>query len=315
MKKLVLKFLFVVASIQYPRIRKDYRYFIRDNYYARLRQIRFFFKDYISKSPYKEIEFQGEFDQELRYVIPFAYWHYKNGTLKKTISSKNTKPFYFFSDNHEERHTKRIWELGYTNFEIPNMTHSANFSYTKWTRVPFKSHYANSRFKFDKPTLIIANKYNVEWDQAPINFFSLKTIEWIVQNYSAKYQIVYNRPLSTQIVSDNSDTLDLKEHSWLRLNYPEVILMNDLFDTYKDEVENFNHLQLLVYANCDHFISAHGGTAAFASYFGGKNIILSKRGIEHELREFETILPALSGCKIYHAKSEEEVILLLSDHF
>ncbi|MEJ5961714.1 hypothetical protein [Pedobacter immunditicola] len=63
----------------------------------------------------------------------------------------------------------------------------------------------------------------------------------------------------------------------------------------------------MVYANCDFFVSAHGGTAALASYFGGHNIILSKRGIEHDLNEFTTIFPALSGAKIHHAKTDSEV--------
>ncbi|WP_256006476.1 hypothetical protein [Pedobacter deserti] len=195
------------------------------------------------------------------------------------------------------------------------MTHSINFSYTKWERVPFKSYYKNEVFKFPKPILVIANKYNIEWDQAPINFFNIQMLKWIIENFSHKYQIIYNRPLSAQIVTDNSDTLDLHEHSWLRDNHPEVILMNDLQEVHKSDIDNFNHLQLMVYANCDHFISAHGGTAAFASYFGGKNIILSKRGIEHELREFDSILPALSGCQILHARSDDDVQKLLQQYY
>ena len=315
MKNLILKFLFLVATIKYPKVRKDYRYFIRENYYCRLLQWKFVFKDHIFKKEYKIIEFQGEFDQELRYVIPFAYWHYLNGTLKKTISCKNTKDFYFFSKDHEERHEKRFWELSYTNTQMPNMTHSISFDYSKWVMVPFKQYYKNDIFKYSKPTLIIANKYNIEWDNAPLNFIDLKTLDQIIFKFKHKYQIIYNRPLSTQIVSDNSETLDLKEHQWLREQHPEVLLMDDLYRDNKHLVNNFNHLQLLVYANCDRFISAHGGTAAFASYFGGINIVLSKKGIEHDLNEFSTIFPALSGAQILHAKSEIEILKHLEDHY
>jgi hypothetical protein len=80
-------------------------------------------------------------------------------------------------------------------------------------------------------------------------------------------------------------------------------------------VKNFNHLQLMVYANCNHFISVHGGTSALASYFGGVNVILSKSGIEHYFKEFETIFPALSGAKILHATSEEKMFQCLSEHY
>lgn len=315
MKKIILKFLFVVATIKYPKIRRDYRYFIRDNYYSRLMQLKYLFADYVFKSHYKEINYQGEFQQELTFVLPFAYWHYKNGTLKKTISSKNTKEFYFFSQDHEERHTQRIWETGFNSFDIPNMSHNISFSYKKWERVPLKEHYKNSIFVYDKPILIVANKYNIEWDNAPINFFSIDTLQELIDACGQRYQIIYNRPLSTQIVSDNSEILDLYEHKWLQDHHPEVIIMNDLFEAYKDQVNNYNHFQLLVYANCDRFISVHGGTAAFASYFGGKNVILSKRGIEHELKEFETIFPALSDCKIFHATSESELLSFVEKHY
>jgi len=265
-------------------------------------------KDYIIKKPYKIIDFHGEFDQELRYAVPFAYWHYLNGTLAKTISYKNTKDLYFFSKNHEERQGGRDWELGYKNFEIPNMTHSINFSYKKWKRVPWRDIYQNDMIKFEKPILLIANKYNMEWDLPPLNFLDIPTLDSLVLQFREKYQIIYNRPLNNQITTDNSDILDLNEYKWLTNKYPEVILMNDLFETYREKVNNFNHLQLMVYANCNHFISVHGGTAALASCFGGQNIILSKKGIEHHLNEFDTIIPSLSGAKIYHAKSENMVL-------
>lgn len=314
MRRLYLKFLYVIASLNYPKVRKDYRYFIRDNYFSRTRQLLYFFEDYIFKKKYKEIDFQGEFEQELRYVIPFAYWHHLNGTLKKTISCKNTKDFYFFSENHEERYSKRLWEFGY-KFGIPNMTHSATFSYTKWKQVPYKSFYKNDVFKYEKPILVIANKYNIEWDEAPLNYFSIEFLDWFIAKYQHSYQIIYNRPLNTQIVSDNSDILDLKEHVWLHEHYPDVLQMNDLYNENIGLVNSYNHLQLMVYANTDNFISVHGGTAGLASYFGGVNIILSKRGIEHDLKEFDTIFPALSNSKILHARNDDEMKDLAQRNF
>ena len=315
LNKLILKGLYVAAAIQYPAIKKDYLYFIRDNYFCRLRQIRFFKKDFIIKKKYKTTDFQGEFDQELRYVIPFAYWHYLNGTLKKTISCKNTSDFYFFSNDHEEIYDERIWQKSYGNYDVPNMTHSISFSKSKWAKVPYKKHYANRIFVFNKPTLVIANKYNIEWDQAPINFLSLEILDSIIYLLKDKYQIIYNRPLSSQIVSDNSEILDLNEHDWLKKAHPELILMNDLFDENRLSVTSFNHLQMLVYSNCEHFISVHGGTAALASCFEGTNIILSKRGIEHALGEYNTIIPALSGATILHATTELELMRFLTSYY
>lgn len=306
MQSFALKFLYILASLKYPNIRKDYRYFIRDNYFCRVNQVKYLFQDYIKKEEYKVIEFKGEFDQELRYVIPFAYWHHMNGTLNKTISCSNTKELYFFSEHHEEKHQDRDWEYSYDNFEFPNMTHSASFSFSKWRRVPYKKHFQNNVFVYDKPLLIISNKFNIEWDNAPLNFLSIEDLDKIIKRYNHKYQIIYNRPLPTQIVSDNSETLDLNEHSWLRENHPEVLLVDDLYQEHTSIVNNFNHLQLMIYANCDRFISMHGGTAALASCFGGVNVILSKGNPkEVHLNEFSTIFPALSGARILHARSNE----------
>lgn len=317
-QQLVLKSLYVVARLKYPKLRKDLPYFVRDNYYCKLVQGRYVVQDYMLKKPYKVISYHGEFDQELRYVLPFAYWHYLNGTLQKTIGAKNTSDFYFFSPSHEERFDKRVWTESYAHYDVPNMTHSNSYSFRKWAPVPFKEHYRNDVFVFDKPILLIANKYNIEWDQPPINFLDIPTLEQIIQQYGDTYQIVYNRPLPTQIVQDNSETLQLNEHEWLRKNHPSVILMDDLYQQYCPSlVRNYNHLQLMVYANCNHFISMHGGTAALASCFGGTNIILSDPnwGMEHHFNEYATLFPKLSGATILHARNRAEVLTYLAGKY
>jgi hypothetical protein len=317
MQRLILKFLYLIAIIRYPKYRGDAGYFVRDNWFARLAQLRFWQQDFYTKKPYKVIEFEGEFDQELRYALPFAYWHYQNGTLKKTISSKNTQPFYFFSPDHEERFDKRVWQTNYGNYTIPNMPHSPAFDEAKWMPPPLKLYYRNTRFVYEKPLLVIANKYNIEWDKPPINFLSIPVLDQLITLLKPRYQIVYNRPLGGQIVLDNSEIMDLGEHTWLRTNHPEVLLMNDLYEQHRANVTNYNHLQLLVYANTDSFISMHGGTAALASYFGEINIILSHPGggWEHIFNEYETLFPKFSGARILHAKKVEEVIGFVSQYF
>lgn len=315
MRSLIFSFLSVFTLLKYPTIKKRYRYFVRDNYYSRLLQIKYLFKDYVFKEKYKSICYYGEFQQELTFIMPFAYWHHLNGTLKETISCKDTRELYFFSENHEERFLERDAVSNYGSYEVPNMTHSITYSYSKWAKVPLKAHYQNDTFRFGKPTLVIANKYNIEWDESPVNFFSIETLHQIISRYKDKYQIVYNRPLSRHIVLDNSEILDLNEYEWLRETHPEVVLMNDLYQRHSGCVNNFNHLQLLVYANCDHFISVHGGTGALASYFEGTNIILSKKGIEQYFHEYSTIFPALSGAKILHAKTDNDIFSFLESYY
>ncbi len=315
MRGLILKSLYLLALLKHPGIRKKHRYYLRDNYFSRLFQVKYLFRDYLGKKKYKVIEYYGEFQQELTFVLPFAYWHHLNGTLDKTISCKSTRELYFFSPDHEEKHEQRDWEYDAKKFEVPNMTHSLTFSFSKWKRVPLKEKYSNDVFRFAKPVLVIANKFNIEWNQAPLNFLSVPVLEKIIASLGNKYQIIYNRPLSSRIVSDNSDILDLDEYGWLREKHPEVILLEDLYLQHKSPANNFNHLQLMVYANCSHFISVHGGTAALASYFGGTNIVLSKSGVEHSFNEFSTIFPALSGARVLHARSEEDVFHYLDEYY
>ncbi|TGD79629.1 hypothetical protein [Hymenobacter wooponensis] len=315
MKRIVLRLLRLYSILKNRQVSGDNHYFIRDNYYARLLQTKYVVKDTVVKTPYKVIEYHGEFQQELLFVLPFAYWHHLNGTLLRTASCTNTRELYFFSPSHQEKFAEREWESNDESYEIPNMTHCNSFDYRKWAPVPLKATYQNEVFVYEKPILVIANKFNIEWGQPPINYFSIEVLDTLIATLSGKYQILYNRPSASSIVLDNSEILELNEHDWLRKQHPEVLLMEDLYQEHRASVNSFNHFQLLVYANASAFISVHGGTATLASYFGGKNIIFSKRGVEHALQEFTTIFPKLSGATIYHAKTEAELLAYAEQHY
>lgn len=302
------------VKLRYPQVPDNLKYFYRDTFSCELVQLKYLAKDYITKTPYKEIAFDGEFAPELQFVLPFAYWHYKNGTLKKTISSKFTKEFYYFSPDHHEEFSTRTNQGNY-NFEMPRILYSHDYKMSKWLPVPLKEHYKNDIYKYDKPTLIIANRYNMEWDGPPISFYSILQLDYIISKLKDKFTIIYNRPRPENITGDNSEIYDLKEFEWLEKEHPEVLLMEDLYKANKDKVNNFNHLQLMVYANSTHFISVHGGTAALASYFGGVNLIISKQGPEHHFNCYQKLYPQLSGARIFHAKTDQDVVDLVDQHF
>src|SRR5690606_27902136 len=267
---------------------------------------KYIIKDYITKPKYKNITFSGEFAPDLTFVLPFAYWHYKNGTLSGTTGAKFTKEFYFFSENHTEDFTERTNEGNY-NFETPRILYSQNYNMSKWEPVPLKEHYKNDIYRFAKPILIIANRYNMEWGGSPISFFSIEVLDHIITTLRDRYTIIYNRPRPQNITNDNSDVYDLDEFDWLETNHPEVVLMENLFKENKAKAKNFNHLQLMVYANSERFISTHGGTAVLASYFGGTNLILSKQGPEHHFKCYQNLYPKLANTKILHAKTDEQL--------
>jgi hypothetical protein len=298
----------------YPAAPPKLRYFYRDTYNCEMVQLKYLIKDYIFKRKYKVISFNGEFAPELQFALPFAYWHYKNGTLKSTRSSKFTRELYFFSPEHHEDFTQRSNEGNY-NFEVPRILYSQDYNMKKWLPVPLKDNYQNDIYTYEKPILIIANRYNMEWDGPPISFYDVPTLDFIISHLKSNYTIIYNRPRPENITTDNSDTYDLNEYAWLVKEHPEVILMEDLFKENKGKANNFNHLQLMVYANASHFISVHGGTATLASYFGGVNLIISKQGPEHHFNCYQKLYPKFSGAKILHAKSDDEVKNYVLAHF
>jgi hypothetical protein len=313
MKTLINKILGFYVHNRYKHIDASLRYFIRDTLYCDFSQWKYFTKDYISKKKYKTIAFNGEFGPELQFVLPHAYWHYKNGTLKATRSTKDMGEFYFFSPDHKVAFDLRSNEGNY-NFDVPRVLYSHRYDMKKWLRVPLKEHYQNDTYVFEKPTLIVANRYNMEWDGPPISFLSIEMLRFIFDSFKDDYTIVYNRPGAQHITMDNSEIYELNEIGWIKENYPEVVLMHDLYEENKANVNNFNHLQLLVYANAKNFISTHGGTSVLASYFGGTNVILSKHGPEHTFGCYHSLYPMLSGARIFHAKTDEQLKKLVLEN-
>ena len=302
--RFIHKLINLYVLIRYNKVSQQFRHFYRLTYYCQWKQIQYFYHDYLSRKKYKDISFHGEFGAELQFALPFAYWHYKNGTLKRTNSSKFTKELYFFSEDHSECFTERTDEGNYS-CEFPRIVYSQNYDMSKWAQVPLKEIYRNDVYVYDKPILIIANRYNTEWDRQPVSYLSIPVLSFIIENLKNKYTIIYNRPRPENIIGDNSKILDLNEYLWLKDTHPDVILMHELYAENRAGAENFNHLQMMVYANSEHFISTHGGTSVLASYFGGINLILSKEGPEHHFDCYQKLYPKLSNARIFHAKDEE----------
>ncbi|MCF0068935.1 hypothetical protein LZD49_00540 [Dyadobacter sp. CY261] len=308
------KILSLIVCLRYGKLPAEIRYFYRDTLRCQVQQWKYLWNDYVSRKKYKALEFSGEFAPELQFALPFAYWHYKNGTLKSTTSSKYTKELYFFSPDHTEQFDTRSNEGNY-NFEMPRILYSQDYDMSKWIPAPLKEKYRNDVYVYDKPILIIANRYNMEWDGPPVSYYSIEMLALILDKLKKRYTVIYNRPRPQHITMDNSDIYDMDEFSWLSSEHPDVILMEDLFTENKAGANNFNHLQLMVYANASKFISIHGGTATLASYFGGTNLILSKKGPEHHFRCFQKLYPQFSGAKILHAKTDDEVKQFVEAHF
>jgi hypothetical protein len=258
------------------------------------------------------IDCNCEFGYEMQLVIPYAYYLYKNNLLNKTTSCIMTKELYYFSKNHEEKYTNRKYNIP----NVPNKTpHVKNLDYNEYIPPPYKSIYNNNYFIYDKPLLIIHNKYNKEWGKPPINYINKKTLANIFDLCGNKYTIIYLRPINKNIVNDNSNIYDLNEHDLL--NSYNIIDGNKLYEENKEKykLNNFNHFQLLIHSNCNNFISVKGGNCVLASYFGGTNIIYAKIGGELINNSYNGHYKKYSNCNILHSNNYTEFIQLIKNNF
>ena len=260
-----------------------------------------------------EIDCQCEFGYELQLVIPYAYYLYKNNLLKQTASTFFTKELYYFSNNHQEKYSKR--ECIEPN-NVPNKyPHVTELNYDEYLPPPYKENFKNDYFIFDKPIMIIHNKYNEEWLGPPVNFIDKDTLEKIFSTFHSKYQIIYIRPQSNNIVSDGCEIFDLKEKELFSVY--GILDGNELYKEVKDKynISNFNHFQLLLHSNCDHFISVQGGNSVLASYFGGTNIIFAREGHELQCNSYNSHYKKYSNCNVMHSNNYAEFIELIKSNY
>lgn len=212
------------------------------------------------------IKYNGEFTWDMTSVAPYAYWHEVNGVPYSTHGAIGSAPVYFFSKNHTEEGDRRnpvnnlhtlpdeIW----TDIKNPNTKE-------KWIAPPYKEYFKNDRFVWEKPLLIINNKYTEEHGGDPVNYLSVDCLERIVQMLKDKYEIAYFRPHGAEpgYSKDDNILMPLRDQ-----NFPvKYLWMLDPGTT------PYNELQFMLHANCSRFISVSGANSVICSYFGGENLI------------------------------------------
>lgn len=228
----------------------------------------------LGRIPSTVIDTQGcEFGYEMFYHVPYAHYLAQRGLLEKTISCAGTRCFYWFSPNHQEVYNQRGWVKRYDC--LKQKPHQRP-EFERWQPPDFAARYAKRlQFPFQKPPLLIFNKYNVEWHHPPVNFLSLGMLRSIVAKLADQFQIVYLRP-TKEIISDHMPLGDLNEKDMLR--ELGVIMGEDLYDSYRQV--SFNEFQLCLLAQSQLRISVQGGSAYMNAFFPGSLLIYHRFGQE-----------------------------------
>ena len=254
------------------------------------------------------IDCNPEFGVELILSVPYAYWLHEQGKLEKVITTKGMKPFYYFCDNVEEKYNYRTidnneaktiklpndWVFGNKkNAELykDEWEHWESFTkvdrgcgildYTKWKMPDYKNYYKNDKFKFEKPFIVVANRYNWEHGKPPVGYFDIKCL-YDMFNYLTEsgYIVIYKRPNNTEFPMDENEMNTVYNQEVLRAHVDGVGMMTDfdltehyedviLFDKIKEQHVDitYNELQLNLFANSKGFIGMSGGSTLLLSLF------------------------------------------------
>ena len=254
------------------------------------------------------IDVKPEFGYEIACSIPYAYWLHKRGELEKVITCKGMKPFYYFCDNVEEKYDSRTIDNSKAGLNtLPNSWIYGNkdnaklyknewsiweefmceekgcgiLDYRKWKLPNYTTQYKNDRFVFDKPFIVVANRYNWEHGTRPVGYFDIKCLYEIFNYLTNKgYTVIYKRPSNTEFPPDQNEmtTILYKEtlsaivegvgnitDKQLTSYYDDVILFDDIVEKNKDL--SYNEVQLQLFTNAEKFIAMSGGSTLLLNLF------------------------------------------------
>ena len=236
----------------------------------------------------KIVEYQGEFGPELVCFLPFVYFLWESGRLgdRKVKTYEGMHSYYYFIDKEQfvESDQKRTYVPSnqrpryFPNRDEWFATRSENEKYPD-----FRKKYKNDIIKYEKPILVVSNKYCTEFGIGPLNYLSTDVLDVIFREMGDDFQIIYIRQgFSRQqygLSIDDNEVIAFDDHRSVEAA-PGVITFDELMKQHEYKYD-FNLLKNLIMANTYHFISTQGGGAYNFAYFDSSIIsILHKRGRE-----------------------------------
>ena len=258
----------------------------------------------------------GEFAFELLAVVPYAYWLHRQGRLEFTVSTQDTRCLYWFSPRHEEQPVARRYvpiteypvgvpgALRYDRAAFPDVLDTS-----RWAAPPYRDVYADARFRFGRPTCVVCNKATDEhylWHRSPANFLPNDLLLALIGKLRERFQVVYNRPRSADIVNDHQAIRENGDIEAVTEAYPDVLTIQQLRERHPEL--GHNELQLRLYAGCERFVSVLGGSSYLASWFGGVNVVYAKRGWEVACGAYDRWFDRFSGARVVAVSTPRELM-------
>lgn len=246
-----------------------------------------------------------EFGIELALAVPYAYYLHTQGRLEEVVTSRGMSPYYYFCENVKEEFTYRTIDNAAAGLNtLPNnWIHGINslkepgiLDYTEWEVPPYEEYFKNEMFSFNRPTIFITNKLNLEHGETPYGFFDIECLyKMFIMLDEKGYDVVYKR----SSIKEKDFTIDQNEINTLRAGFTDIKANVDgigvvtdyefteyfshvhlLDDLVQQTEQSYNLTQLLVMGNCDGFISVCGGNSILSSMFKKPTISYVHKGKE-----------------------------------
>ena len=264
--------------------------------------------------------FNGEFGFELTVHIPFVNYLFTKNALKSCKVTKSMEHWYAFLPSKlvvvcaDQTRSRVLTNLNqyyaYVCCCRLNATPVLSLGvhqerYDMYKPPVFKGLYKNILpEEFEKPLLIIHNKYTTEWGGPPVNHIRVDCLKRLVESLCSDHCIVYIHPTSgtTGYTHDNQALLPYNIPNELS---NKMTTIQTLMNKHKLP---YNIVQLALHDQCSKFISVQGGSSRIASCFDGTNVVLHKQGSELTAGSYDGYFKQLSRVDIRVVSTEKELV-------
>ena len=240
----------------------------------------------------------GEFGAEVVLQLPYIHYLWRAGLFFDHVLTvyEGMEPFYFFLPPLQlatlPRGRPRFYRLPQDRELYEPDEFVRRFDERFWDPPPLRDRYAAWPLpcvqRAEKPLLLIQNKYNVEWDDRPCNFFPLDALVELCRCLRERFQLAYLRPsqaLKTykKFAWDYNSLLEYEDFDVLRRDVPDVWLFDELLSAEED----YNLQKLRLLASCDFAVSVQGGGAHLLPYFCTRLLMYHVKGTESQCGAYE----------------------------
>jgi hypothetical protein len=253
----------------------------------------------------KEVAEFHEFTWDMIRALPKAYHHHANGDKVKVYCKPGLGELYYFADEVVE-----VDRFDAYNDSVSYTKLAPDYTKEGWTPPPLKEKYGKY-IQFNKPVVVIQNKYSLEWLEGTFNYYPTEVLGELFGYLKEKYDIVYIRPKGDdkRYYKDENEIQEFDDFEYINNLHPYVYTIDKFLKLYPQF--SFNVMQLMLEASSDKHITVSGGNACLSAYFGGDVIIYDSpegRGAGRGVWGTDSWLSKLSGANIIGMNSHQDII-------